>query len=1473
MLYVLGSLLVLLLSLYGILQLSSTQTWLTRRIAGYLSSRLHTRVEVKGVDIDFMKKLVLEGVYVEDLHRDTLLYAGKLKVDISSFSLDKNIFYFNLVRLEDTRFYLKTYKNETALNLDFILKEFASTDTSRGESAGFYLKRSRLELDNISFRLENENLPRIPFGVDYAHMHVEGLSGRFTNLFIADGTFLFRVRGLTLRERSGFYLQELSSDFVRLSSTEMYLLNLKVKTPDTEVRTDLRFTYSTWSDFKDFNNKVMMNAELGETRVSMADIAYFAPALKGMQNPVSISGEVKGTVSKLKGKNLRIGFGRDTRFLGNITMRGLPNIDETFIEFSVDSLRTNKRDIESIPLPPFDKNHFVQLPDNFASLGTLRFKGKFNGFLNDFVAYGHLKSDLGELTSDLNLKYEDKMPIVYSGHLESKEFDAGKLLNQPYLGRITLNADVKGSGLRKENAAANVQGTVTSIDLYKYTYKNISIKGEIAKGLFSGRLGIDDSDIRMEFSGNVNLNPRLPEFDFTTTIHKARLKKLYLSDRDSTSMLAATVSARFSGSSIDNLSGTAEARDVVYTEKGKRYTADRISVSSSGMAGGKVLSVSSDYVDGSLKGAYRLEKLWPSLQQLLSGYVNNLYPSARELSLPRQSFSFSFRFRNTDELSDLFLPSLKLAENTEVSGHFDSENLDFSLDASSPSLLINTFRINNFRFTSKTEDNRIRLSSGASSVLRNDSTWLRDFTATAESNKNGFTFATHLANADSAAYKADILARVVLKEEKNFYLAFLPESDVVLQGKKWMLNKNNSLVIDTSAVKISELGLYNEDQQVDIGGTYVYRPSKAQGPDNARLVVSFTNFRLAIINQFIKTPGTVLNGSISGKANVYSNPSDASLGFSSNLKVDRLYLNKDSLGTATIVAAWDEFSKIMSLTCNIARNDIRNVELKGQYHTSRETDYLDFDLTLQKISLPSYSNYLKAYITDLRGFASAKLHIGGSFDEPSVTGSLRLQRTSFILNYLGTLYSLSDEFTITDSYIGFDEVTINDIRGNKAIASGKLYHNHFRDFRFDIGINAKKFQCLNTTASQNSQYYGTAYATGVVDIFGTTDDLLMNIAMKSEKGTQINIPLSNPEEVGDNNFVKFISKAAKTTAVRKEYAGSSGLQMDFDLEVTPDAEIQLIFDSKIGDVIKGSGNGNINMSISSFGDFQMYGDYMIESGEYLFTLQNIINKKFTIEKGGTIRWNGNPTDAEINLSAVYRLKTSLYDLIPREEYKNKLPVECKLLMSNKLFNPNIRFDIVVPNVDEFTSNSINQALGKNEQANNQQLINQQIFNLLVFNRFIPPNGSNNDRINSGLTANTTELLSNQVSNWTSQLSNQLLGKDINIGFNYRPVNADNQRELDLAYSTQLFNDRVVVNGNVGRTYNQNTSNIVGDFNVEYKFRPDGKLRLKAFNRMNNNIILNNGQLYTQGFGIFYREEFGTFRELIEKYRKKKLLGK
>jgi hypothetical protein len=526
---------------------------------------------------------------------------------------------------------------------------------------------------------------------------------------------------------------------------------------------------------------------------------------------------------------------------------------------------------------------------------------------------------------------------------------------------------------------------------------------------------------------------------------------------------------------------------------------------------------------------------------------------------------------------------------------------------------------------------------------------------------------------------------------------------------------------------------------------------------------------------------------------------------------------------------------------------------------------MNFRLELMNLRLEAFSTFLDEYISDIKGVASGSYVIGGSVNKPTLHGELKLMRTECRVNYLNTRYSFSHSFRFNPGRILFENVIVYDSLGNKAFANGVITHSNLADFNFNLMLSANNFICLNTNRYQNQVFYGTGIVSGDVRFYGPPEDFHIDADLQTSDNSNIVIPLNNSFTVTENDFVIFRNTGEEEEEQVQEYnVDLQGLNLDFSIGINNRAELMIYLPGNMGN-ISSRGYGDINFTIDPRGEFRIFGDYNFLGGTFFFSLQNLINRRFQILQGGSINFSGNPYNAEVDLKALYRLKTTLSGLgasISPEFEGQRVNVNAYLGLRGILANPDIHFSIDFPNVADEVKSTIYAVLDTNDVV----LMNQQMVSLLLMNNFSYASSSTN------MSASSFNIISSQLSNWLSQIS-----RDFDIGINYIAGDEMNQDELEVALSTQFFDNRLIIDGNVGvlttgdenRTSQQQASNIVGDVNIEYKLTPDGRIRLRAFNRSNNINTLEYYAPYTQGVGIFYTKEFDRFGDLFRRQSKMK----
>ncbi|MGQ0828822.1 MAG: translocation/assembly module TamB domain-containing protein [Bacteroidota bacterium] len=1463
-----------LVALFLLVQVTSVQGYVAKKTADFLSEKLNTRIDIGSVEIQFFKTVVLNDVYIEDLHRDTLLYSKRLKVGIEDLNIKKQRIYISDIILLNAKTKLTRYKAEEDLNFQFIIDAFANSDTAK-TTTPWDIRFNEVSLVNTSFAYRDEHDTTATKGINYFDLRADNINGRVSGIIFEQDTIHATIDYFAAIEKSGFILQNLSS-YVNVSPVGIKLDELKIKTPESTVATDLSFSYKKYGDFRDFIDSVKFKADFNRSVLELSDIAYFAPALKGIYKSLIISGKVNGKVTDLKGKDMDILMGDNTRFMGDVTLTGLPNIDETLIYLNIKSLTTNHADLKQIPIPPFEKHENLEVPVNIAKLGIMKFKGTFTGLYKDFYAYGNLSTALGSLSSDLAVRHDDKKnKEIYKGKIKSTAFDVGKFFGARYVGKVTANVDIDGSGLTLEDVTAGLKGTINSLEFNNYFYKNVAIEGNIAKQIFKGKLNVKDDNIDFDFIGKVDLTQKLPRLDFITTLNKADLAALHFIKTTDKTNLSTQMIVNVTGNNIDNLSGQVNFDNTIYIQNNEVYKMSVFNLLFEEENNTKSIKLFSDFLDAKVAGNFKVLGLPVSVEKLLSNYLPAYFSKKQPKNIPPQNFEYSFLFKKTDAVTRLFAPGITIAPKTLIEGKFNSTAEELSITGNSSKLNIYGYIMNDWSISALTTKGQLDLNMNVKRLNLTDSLWMNDFKITTNSRTDSVNLAMAWDNKSAKVNKGDIKAFMHLRSSKSFEFKILP-SEFTVTDSTWSISSTNDVIVDSTYITVKDLRFEHGIQSVVLNGIIA---------DNKKdqMKLGFNNFNLSNLNAFTKTFGLKLSGSIDGESVI----TDMYNGvvFTSNNNFKSFSINDNALGDGAVASVWDKGKEALYLHGSFTLGLVPNILFSGYYYPKKKEESIDMEVNVQALQMQLFEPFIKEYCSDFKGFFAGNITVKGSLEKPKISGLVNINAKKVTVAYLNTTYKFSHDIVIENNSFGVENMDLYDVNNNKAQVTGKVYHDNFKNYQLDFDIQTYKFMCLNTTEINNNLYYGKAFVSGTINIFGFTNDILIDASVKTEKVTsgdksdkisvlskteltKLFIPLGGNSEVSQNNFITFVNKDSALNFKNDYKVQLGGLRLNFDLDITPDAEVQLIFDQKVGDVIKARGNGNIALKISSLGDFKMYGDYVIQSGDYLFTLQNVINKRFDIEKGGTIKWSGVPYKADINLSAIYKSRASLKPFFPADStgiYKKRSPVDLKLLMTGDLLSPEINFDIGLPTVDGPTRQTVLSYINSDAETN------RQVFSILILNSFVTPYQLSNSGVGPGVgdaaAANSTELLSNQLSNMLSKISN-----DFDVGVNYRPGDAISKDELEVALSTQLFNDKLTIDGNFGvnnnntaSSNNQSANNIVGDVNIEYKLTDDGKLRVKTFNKSNDNSQIYSPGPYTQGVGIFYREEFDTVGELFRRY--------
>ncbi len=1443
---------------YFTLKLPSVQTWLGQKLIAKISKNIPGEVEFANMHFIFFNAIQIDDLIIRDSDNDTLLYTPAVNVGIRKTSKKERL--VRLGRIDISQPVINIKPDSTGdLNLITFVNLLIREDTAK-RNREMTIRRIRITDGKINYYSGNESVTT-PGSVNFNNVSLNDLQLTVDNFDKLWKNVSLILSELSFKTESGFEIKSLFTE-LDFSNDHIYLHDPTIRTNNSFINSELIGVDIFHRDddfifFRDARLKLIFNSSL----FYIDDLSYFIDDLKGFNNYVTLSGNFNGTVNELKGRDLNISYSDSTRLVCDFNLSGLPDIDNTFMFIDIEDFTTHTTEISALMIPG---KGYLNLGDQVNRLGNISFNGNFTGFITDFVTYGLIQTDIGNLSTDILFKPDTSSSFVYKGSLKAQAINLGELTDrEDILGVVSGSANVDGYSESLDNFRANLNGNIDSIQFNDYTYRDINLNGLFTEKAWDGSIITDNDNLKLDLLGRFDFTNSLPEVDFTLNIQNANLYALNIDPVDTTSDLSILLIANMTGDGLENLNGEVRLLNSKLTKFGNELELFDASLKSTITDDNHLIEFRTDYIDADLSGSYDLESILSDFKTILYAIAPSLSPDPAIKGITSlNNFKFEARFKNTDDINNFFRTGILIAPGSFVKGRFRPDSI-VSLYSEGDYFTYNKNSLLRFSIAATSADSVATLSVLSDKLNLADRIDLHAFNIEASTNHDKSSFNLKWSKPGSDISTGEIFTESYLSKsstDKPKLLVNVLPSTIMIGDKKWTIDKS-SILVDSTSMTVNDFLISNANDFFRING-------KVSENSEDTLHFGFNNLNLGVLNNINRQVidkkerkiEFLVDGSLIGNVlitDVYNN-----LMFGSNISIRDFKTNEHEHGDVGILSNWDNITRAAAISIKNDNRGVNTFDVNGYYDP--ENKNLNLTTGLNSFPLDILNLVLHSFASDMEGHGTGKVSINGQPSNLVIEGGIMAEDASMTIDYLQTKFFFSDSIFFDRNRFVFDNINISDENGNTALLDGYVSHTMFKEFNVDLRIETESIKAMDTREKDNNLFYGIAYASGLITIRGPAKDLEFNISARTDRNTRMFIPLNSNEKVTDYSFISFIesdltvSKERVISLPLKPAGNKRSIDLKLDLDVTPDAEIQLVFDSRMGDVMRGRGSGNLNLAITREGKFTIFGDYTIENGVYLLTLGNIFNKRFIVENGGTISWDGDITNAEVNIRAIYKLKASLYELIQDDAFRSRIPVECHLNMSGQLINPVISFDIYLPTADEETRTYLRNAINSDEEMSRQFLY------LLVMNSFYPDPAFSTSSTTSNTSASamgvtTTEMLSNQLSNWLSQISN-----DFDIGFTYRPENEISTQEVEVALSTQLLNDRVVINGNFdvgGQETTSSTNNITGEFDMEVRLTE--KVRLKVFNRSNDNLYYETAP-YTQGFGLFFRKDFNKFSDIFKK---------
>ena len=1436
-----------------LLTIPAVQTKLGKSATNYLQEEFDVDINVEKVDLSFLGSVYLKNIFIRDHHADSLIYIDNLSTSILSYrNILNNKLEFGQISMRNFKLNIKTYKGE----VDDALTVFADKfdDGSRLEKpSGFLLTSSKLNLKKGYIEIIDENRG------NNRPVFYKDIIGEVEDFKIQGPNVYANIRGFSFVENHDIYIKSLTTDF---SYTKKFMKfhNTTLKTETSKINAEIEFNYKR-EDFSDFNNKVNLNAVINNADLSLIDLNKFYNEI-GLEDVLHFSGTISGVLNDFNFKTLNLKSDQNAIVNGDLNFKNSFNTENGFeMKGYLSKLTSDYYHLKKM-LPNILGN---TLPSSFKKLGRFSIAGDTYIAQDKINAQCTITTDIGTAITDLelsNIANIDK--ASYKGKVEIVELQLGEIINNSLFGKISVVADVDGRGFTLEDLNTTVNGQVSSYQYKNYTYKNIDVNGVVKNKHFNGELEVNDNNIKLNFNGLADLSAEINTFDFNTVVDYCDLKAIKLFQRDSISNLKGEIGIKVKGNSLDDLEGSIDFRNSSYSNHLDDYFFKDFNVTSSFKDSIRTITInSSEIINGRVRGKFKIDELG----KLAQNSIGSIYSNYKPFEVTSNQ-NLDFRFKIYNKIVEVFYPEVILGANTTIKGDINSNNNLFKLNIKSPQIDVYNTNIDEINLQI---DNKNPLFNTQLTVDKITSNYY---------NISKF----HLVNVtlnDTLYFRSEFKGGINNTEDYNlsFYHTFNKEkksvfgiqsSNFTFKNNNWEINplnnSKNKIVFD-NAKKTYDFDTFlisSKDQKIEFSGVVYDTVSKD-------LNFKFTNVKLENITP--KIDSLNLQGLINGSINY--NQQIKKIKPTANLSVSNFYINNSKQGDLEVKIEGDNSITKYGLDVVLVRDNFITFSAKGILDFTPKKPILDIIVDFEEFKLDAFSPLGEDVFTNIRGFVYGNINFTGFINNPIMTGDLFLDKAGLYFPYINVDYQMEGTsiISLNKQTFNFEDVTLKDTKkSTKGSLTGTLTHSHFKTWGLNLDINTTNLLVLDTKETESSVYYGTGYLQGVANLYGPTDKLVIDVIGQTNKGTHLVIPISDVKTVEDSGLIRFINKGDVEDEIKRKAFISEklkGLSLNFNIEVTKDAVVEMVLDKSTGSFLKGSGTGNMQIALDTKDKFDMYGDFLVDNGTYNFKYGGFINKPFDVKKGGIISWSGDPFTANIDIEAVYRVSANPRSLLENITANRKIPIDLITRFSGELFNSQREFDIEIPNSSSTVASELEFKLNNNDQ--NTKTIH--FMALLATGSFY--NESDLSVNTAGLAYGTaTDLLSNAIENIFYQGDNRLkLRPVLTIGEKNKVDNFEINDQLGLALDYQV-NDRILINGKVGVPIGtkERTGAVIGEVKIEYLMNDEGTLRSTLFNRQNEIQYTEEEEGYTQGIGLSYQIDFSNSKELLEKLglRKKKI---
>jgi len=1513
-LIVIGAFLALDLLVVGLIFVPPIQQMVVDKVTEVISEKLQSRISVDKIYLSPTLKLTAEGFTIYDHHDEPMIAAAKLRSRLIGLNLSPMCVSLGETQGDQARVVLHKYLGEKDINISIWAKKLSNKEK---EKKPFTLKFRSIDLTNTYFLLQDDNKRRNDgtTDIDYAYFEFTDIDWHLKNFLLNGSDISAHFDHLSYNQYTGFQLVNLSGDF-KIGPGGMDLKDAVLVTPSSHLFLDLAFQYDTWQDYGEFLDSINIVADVRTSTFDMGTLACFASATRGMNDTLVFSCQVNGPVNHLKVSDLQANFKENTHLAGDVE---LINITDFFHSEIHAHLPNNQIDVNELSAFKLPKGNPIPVPDMLKTMALASVDIDFNGFVSDgFDARIALNSGSENLVAELvTEKRRDDGTINYMADVSTTGINLGKLLKkQDLLGRVILQAEADGSVNMKNFAKSldlSMKADIKQIDFKRYPLRGIHLQGDMYGQNFSARLRSTDPNFKMQAETKVNFKKAMPSYLLSASIDKISPSAIFASLPPMDSVRAAGIDKfvyyvqqhpevefhvdsiywDLYGKGFRQLSGNIFIDGLSYQQDSKLLDMERIRLVVLNNGESQIYRFTSDLVNAGIATNYDILDIPKALTDIAYNYCGNLLPKREEIHEKKddetQFMDIDVSTNNVEPILQMFLPNIKVSNGSTVRVATTSEHENDHISFSVPQFTLkNTLEVNNVEIKGIQQDSGIIKLEGsvAKTVIGENGTFIINgvnINSLVGNNELELQLQWHdIENLSSQP--SDITAEIHFPSSKHISIRST-ESNIYVKDNLYHFNSDHLIEIEGNRIAFDNLEFGGLGHKIHLNGRI------QEGDDS--LVAMVENLDLEIVNQILKSSKMAMAGNLS--ANVQMHTIREKRVLFGGTMVNGFKFNDEEFGTLYAAAAAPTgenvlfeggiiptaaFPKDANIN-NYGYNEFKNqkdinIHLNGNFNIEKKELHATANMDTLKLGI--IAPFLSSFSHILKGDASGKIDFVLNPDSIYFEGKALVKEAQLGIKALNTVYTLKNQtIDFTKDGFEFNQVLLQDKFGNTGTLQGYVHHKKFNDFDLNLAIKTSRLLILNTKQTTDNPFYGDAFVSGDVAIYGNTEKLyLAGNNLRTEKGTKFGLPISFADKASDSDIITFKERPSISEdgeqideTANKQTASSSGMEMDFNfvLDVTPAADILLDLDlSAFGGAVKTSGEGKIHFTYNTKSDINLLGDVKLRSGSFMMTFADIITKKFELIDGGVVTFPGSLNDIAINVKAGYTTTASLADLAAYQNVSTRRTIVKTYLKFNGTLNDPAAIDFAfdLPNATSDMKTLFYSAI----DTTNLQSRTEQFFSLVMLGKF---SNSNAGFTGNGIGNTSINVLTNSLSNFISQ---QL--KYVDLDFQYQNANAGQTAQYSVSASTSLFNDRTVIEGYFGyaegkQTTSNSNNQFIGDFSIEQKLNEQGTWRVKVFNVTNQDELRSSSHTnqYAQGVAVIYKQDFNNRQDLADSFKRVK----